>query len=687
MNHETPSHPPRGRVILLSSDTRMVAGLDPALAGADLRLEVVHAPAELRHLLESSDPTGRVDSRPRLVLVDLRSWSTEDGPLLVSDGGRDAQALPLPLVCLGSPDDLPQRLAATRAGVLAWFPLNLAPADLAARVLALAADPDAGPERVLVVDDQPVAALFAARVLEQAGMVTERVAEPLAVLTALDRFAPDLILMDLHMPGASGVELTGVIREQDRFADLPIVFLSGELDPERQLEALRIGGDDFLAKPVAPDRLVACVRQRLARARQRARLRGAAAAPGPAGGLVDRERLLARLDRLLHDQSGGPWALAYLELPGDEAALTRLAGAASARAGSQSLMARVGGQGVAVLLRGQTPDTFAAMIDVLAQDLRAAMRPPDGHAAPAPNFGIGWCAVVDGGGESVTLVSRARKAAGASLHGGQCRAERYLGAGAAPESAAGAESLFAGIAAGNFLLLFQPMVPLRGPASERYEATLRLRVADGELLGPSGFAPAALRAGQAAGIDRWLLAAGLDALRRRREAGRPVELFLHQSFVSAADEAWVMGVRDAISARNLIDCRPVVQFQLADADRHLDLASVRTEQLSRLGIRLCINGLTPGDRAERVLKRLPVAFVRLAPGLSGEQRKTLVDLAHGRQARVIATGVEGPEAITVLYGAGVDLIQGPYVQPPAETMEFDFADELGDGVPTNSNGL
>jgi DNA-binding response OmpR family regulator len=124
---------------------------------------------------------------------------------------------------------------------------------------------------VLVVDDQPVAALFAARVLESAGMLTERVGDPLAVLDALDAFVPDLVLMDLHMPGASGIELTRIIREQDRFADLPIVFLSAELDAEQQMAALRVGGDDFLAKPVAPDHLVACVRQRLARARERAR--------------------------------------------------------------------------------------------------------------------------------------------------------------------------------------------------------------------------------------------------------------------------------------------------------------------------------------------------------------------------------------------------------------------------------
>jgi EAL domain-containing protein (putative c-di-GMP-specific phosphodiesterase class I) len=78
-----------------------------------------------------------------------------------------------------------------------------------------------------------------------------------------------------------------------------------------------------------------------------------------------------------------------------------------------------------------------------------------------------------------------------------------------------------------------------------------------------------------------------------------------------------------------------------------------------------------------VLDRLPAAFVRLAReaahGLPGAQLEALVGRIHARQALVIATGVEGPDTIARLFRAGVDLIQGTYVQPPAESMEFDFA--------------
>ena len=613
------------------------------------------------------------------MVVDLRAFANANDLVRMSSDDRAGQpGLHLPLICLGQGEDLQQRLAAARLGAVACLPVAIDARVLAARVATLAGTADGAPERVLVVDDQPVAALFASRVLTQAGMVAEQVHDPLQVLAVMDRFAPDLILMDLHMPGIDGIELTGVIREQARFADLPIIFLSSELDHGRQLDALRIGGDDFLAKPVAPERLVSCVRQRLVRARHRVRVHQAAADAQPTA-RAGRERLLARLDDLLRSNSGSQWALVYFEQPGEEAAMRRLTAAVGIRAGAAGLAAQVGEHGVAALVPGHDEQDFAAGAQALGLGVRADLQAA-AAGAEQPACGIGWCAVVAGGGESVTLVSRARKAARLSLHRHQGRVEAYVRAPVDPqdEHQHAQDPRLSAILSGQFQLLFQPMVPLRATPAERYEATLRLRGPDGELLAPSAFAPLALRAGQAARVDRWLFLAGLDALRARRAAGRPVDLFLHQSCASLAASTWVDWVRDEISARDLIASRPVIQVQVADVDRHLDLAVSRAGQLGTLGIRLCLNGLAEGARGERVLARLPVAFVRLAremtQGWLGTPLAPLVERIHARGARVIATGVDAPDAIAPLFRAGVDLIQGGYVHPPTESMEFDFTD-------------
>jgi len=114
-----------------------------------------------------------------------------------------------------------------------------------------------------VVDDQPVAAKFAIQVLEGAGMHTRSLGDPRRTLEAVEAFRPDLVLMDLHMPGIDGIELTALIREHETVYATPVVFLSSELDPGRQMDTLRVGGNDFIAKPVHPKQLVATVHRNI----------------------------------------------------------------------------------------------------------------------------------------------------------------------------------------------------------------------------------------------------------------------------------------------------------------------------------------------------------------------------------------------------------------------------------------
>ncbi|MBA1331124.1 hypothetical protein QQ73_08175, partial [Candidatus Endoriftia persephone str. Guaymas] len=134
---------------------------------------------------------------------------------------------------------------------------------------------------------------------ERAGFSAHRLE---AGLEALQTFKPDLILMDLYMPGASGTELTTVIREQPEYVDTPIVFLSGEQDLDKQLMALSFGGEDFLAKPIGPKHLISTVRNRIKRARAILRKSGTPSRRDIATDLYSRSYLFERIAAL---QSSG----------------------------------------------------------------------------------------------------------------------------------------------------------------------------------------------------------------------------------------------------------------------------------------------------------------------------------------------------------------------------------------------
>ena len=91
--------------------------------------------------------------------------------------------------------------------------------------------------------------------------------DSMKVFNVLAEFSPELILMDMYMPHCSGTELAAVIRQQPDYVGVPIVFLSTEGDRALQLEAMRVGGDDFLTKPIKASELVQAISIRAGRYR------------------------------------------------------------------------------------------------------------------------------------------------------------------------------------------------------------------------------------------------------------------------------------------------------------------------------------------------------------------------------------------------------------------------------------
>ena len=82
------------------------------------------------------------------------------------------------------------------------------------------------------------------------------------------RFNPEVVLLDVHMPGCEGPELAQIIRFNDDWLRVPIIYLSAETDLSRQMQALLRAGDDFVTKPISDNALITSVFSRAQRARQ-----------------------------------------------------------------------------------------------------------------------------------------------------------------------------------------------------------------------------------------------------------------------------------------------------------------------------------------------------------------------------------------------------------------------------------
>ena len=173
----------------------------------------------------------------------------------------------VPIAALSNDHGIDRRLMAVRMGWHAFFTRPLDMTSLLDTLERITAPSQAEAGKVLIVDDSPSTAAFYSATLADAGFICQVVTDPLKSLDTLDEMRPELILLDMHMPGASGEELAKAIRQQDAYLSIPIVFLSAESDITRQREAMSLGGDEFLQKPIQPQHLISAVKGRIIRYR------------------------------------------------------------------------------------------------------------------------------------------------------------------------------------------------------------------------------------------------------------------------------------------------------------------------------------------------------------------------------------------------------------------------------------
>lgn len=181
---------------------------------------------------------------------------------------EDEKNQDVPVVVHTILDNIQARLDAVRVGAKAYLVKSVDMAELVDVLERITSQYDDDPFRVLVIDDDESLARHTEIVLQSAGMTTEVVTDPMNLFDAMDEFSPELILLDLYMPGCDGQELAAIIRQRPEYAGIPIVFLSGESDKDKQLLAMELGGDDFLTKPIRASHLISSVRIRVSRFRE-----------------------------------------------------------------------------------------------------------------------------------------------------------------------------------------------------------------------------------------------------------------------------------------------------------------------------------------------------------------------------------------------------------------------------------
>lgn len=223
-------------------------------------LDAIRTVEELEEVLERCDIV--------VVLAGVRTMSGfyENGTDLSRLG--ETHGTYLSLIAVSNEDSFHTRLEAVRSGAQAFFDHPIDMPRLIDRIEEIQKQAIPPPLHVLIVDDDAEQVSQIAYILQQEGMVTSVASDPSQIFSLMVESKPDLVITDMYMPGCTGVELAQLIRQQEAFVGIPIIFLSVEDNVRKHMDAMSHGGDDFIVKPVNPELLIAAVHIRAQRTRE-----------------------------------------------------------------------------------------------------------------------------------------------------------------------------------------------------------------------------------------------------------------------------------------------------------------------------------------------------------------------------------------------------------------------------------
>jgi len=290
------------------------------------------------------------------------------------------------LFYLGAERALEPVVGLMRAGIDVVVPRDEVGSSVVARILDLVQTHEQERYRVLIVEDSRVAAAVIRRTLREHNIDSEVVPDPGRLLEVLAAYRPDLILMDMYMPRFTGVEATRALRQIAGYQSVPIVYLSSESDIGQQVEALRLGGDQFLQKPINPVLLAAVVRTKIDRYRETLRSTRTDGLTGLLNHTASKARLRALVDSV---PEHGNLCVAMLDIdhfksvndtwghPVGDQVIRGLAWLLKGRMRTNDLIGRYGGEEFILALPDATPKKAHAVIERIRADFSAL---PHAHA-------------------------------------------------------------------------------------------------------------------------------------------------------------------------------------------------------------------------------------------------------------------------------------------------------------------
>lgn len=351
---------------------------DDPVSNRDITHQLEHFSYEVVVISELAKLAQALAERvPDVLVVELGSPEARFAGAQEITRMKQSGQLKSPAIFISNSSGFESRLRVVRAGGDGFFTKPIDIVGLSERVDALIARSQPKGYRILVIDDDVDASKYYGAVLRDAGMSAHVLNSPEELLNVMSNFRPELILMDVYMPLCNGVELSKMIRQDNSYLDVPIVFLSSEDDLEKQLEAVEAGADDFLTKPIVPKFLISALSSRAERYRSLRALIMRDGLTGLYNHTAIKEELTAEIS--IADRGNSPLTLAMIDLdnfkmvndtyghPVGDQVLRSLSLLLKQRLRRSDVIGRYGGEEFVVIFPGTTAAIASKVLDQVRQ--------------------------------------------------------------------------------------------------------------------------------------------------------------------------------------------------------------------------------------------------------------------------------------------------------------------------------
>lgn len=237
------------------------------------------------------------------------------------------------------------------------------------------------------------------------------------------------------------------------------------------------------------------------------------------------------------------------------------------------------------------------------------------------------------------------------------------------------------IATDQFVIHFQPLVPLHGAPDEMYETLLRLRGEDGSLVQPLTFLPIAEEHGLLGEIDRWVVGRAIRLIADRQRMNRRTRLMVKITQASLQDDSLVQHIGEQLNIHGVDGRLLVLQIPESKVFTNLRAAQQFQAGVAEYGVRVGLEQFGTGLNPFQLLTHFDASFIKIDRsfmrdlGTSPEHQQRVREFAAKAQElgkQTIAEHVQDAGSMTTLFGAGIDYAQGHFLAQAGPVMDYEF---------------